>query len=351
MDPSPVDQSAPDQPKIVIVVLNWNAADETLRCVRSLAQLRFANYKVLVVDNGSTGDSVERIRSNCSGAAIIETGTNLGYSGGNNVGITHALDQGADHVLVLNNDARLDPDSIARSIEVVQMLGDKAGVVGFATYHFDRPDVLHCLGLNADLPGGSFYTPSPEEMAQSAFLPIGSSYGCAMLLTRRLLETVGLFDENFFLMHEELDLCARARQAGFAVVGATRARAWHKGSVSFGGERSPLRLYYLFRNWPLYAKKRFAEEGQLELFAEYMSQYRLVIVDRALEYLREGQLTHAFAILAAARCAEAGRWGKKRLSLGLRLQVIADILNLLIRAGGRVSWRRLNRLLRGRRQR
>jgi GT2 family glycosyltransferase len=296
---------------------------------------------VVVVDNASTDDSLRRIRNAYPHVAILQTAANLGYSGGNNVGILYALREGADHVLILNSDVTLDPDAVARSVEVTQMLGDKAGVVGFATYHFDRPDVLHCLGLNGGLPGGNFYTPSPEEMARSAFLPIGSGYGCAMLLTRRLIETVGLLDENFFLMHEELDLCARAAAAGLAVVGATQARVWHKGSVSFGGEESPLRLYYLFRNWPLYAKKRFAEQEKLELFSEYMKQYRMMIAEKAMEYLRERRLTHAFAVLAAGRCAEAGRWGKKRLSIGLRVRVGADIVKLLGRAAGR----RVGRLL------
>jgi len=328
----------------VIVVLNWNGGTETLWCLHSLTQLRFANYCVVVVDNASTDDSLERIRSAYPGVAIIENEANLGYSGGNNVGITYAFQQGADYVLVLNNDAVLDPDSVTRAIEVVQMLGDKAGVVGFATYHFDQPDVLHCLGLNAGLHGG-YYVPSAEEMARSAFLPVGSSYGCAMLLTRRLVETVGLFDTNFFLVHEELDLCARAQRVGLAVVGATQARVWHKGSVSFGGVESPLRLYYLSRNWPLYARKRFAEENNPELLSAYLRQYRSAIIDGATDYLREGRLTHVFAVLAGARCAEAERWGKKQLSLGLRLRVTTDFLSLLVRAGARASWWRLNRLL------
>ncbi len=345
MQHSLIDASSDRSPKVVIVVLNWNGGAETLGCLRSLTHLRFANCSVVVVDNASTDDSLWRIRSAYPHVAILQTAANLGYSGGNNVGIMYALREGADHVLILNSDAVLDPDSVARSVEVTQMLGDKVGVVGFATYHFDRPDVLHCLGLNTGLPGGSFYTPSPEEMARSTFLPIGSGYGCAMLLTRRLLETVGLFDENFFLMHEELDLCARAQRAGLAVVGATQARVWHKGSVSFGGEESPLRLYYLFRNWPLYAKKRFAEQDEVELFSEYMRQYRMMIVERAMEYLRERRLTHAFAVLAAARCAEAGRWGRKELSVGLRVRVGADIIRLLCRA----ARRRLCRLLLSRR--
>jgi len=336
-----MDASSARPPKVVIVVLNWNQGTETLACLQSLSHTRFANCSVVVVDNASTDDSLRKIRCAYPHVAILQTAANLGYSGGNNVGIMYALREGADHVLILNSDAVLDPYSVGRSVEVTEMLGDKAGVVGFATYHFDRPDVLHCLGLNTGLPGGSFYTPSPEEMTRSAFLPIGSSYGCAMLLTRRLLETVGLFDENFFLVHEELDLCVRAQRAGLAVVGATQARVWHKGSVSFGGEQSPLRLYYVFRNWPLYAKKRFAEQEESERFLEYMKQYRMMIMERAMEYLRERRLTHAFAVLAAARCAEAGRWGRKEISVGLRVRVVADILRLLGGAAGR----RLGRLL------
>src|SRR5438477_3617076 len=94
-----------------IVVLNWNGLTDTLACVESLRELHYAERRVIVVDNGSTDGSVGALRSASSrlGIEIIETGKNLGYAGGNNLGIRHALDHGADFILVLNNDTTVDP--------------------------------------------------------------------------------------------------------------------------------------------------------------------------------------------------------------------------------------------------
>jgi len=262
---------------------------------------------------------------------VIETGANLGYAGGNNVGISLALDQGAEYVLILNNDATIEAEAISCAVSVAQSLSPATGVVGFATYRYEAPEVLHCLGLNAGAHRG-FYVPTKQQMMESEVLPIGSAHGCAMLLTRKLLETVGLLDEEFFLMHEELDLCQRARRAGFDVVGATNARVLHKGAVSFGGETSPLKLFYLYRNWPLYVWKRFSERNETHLFENYLSRFRKAARAEAVQFLRESKLTHMFAVLAAGRCVEERRWGKKQFPLRLRLLVYWEMFRILVQS-------------------
>lgn len=331
-------------PSIVVVVLNWNGGVETLQCLESLARARCPNCSVLVVDNGSTDDSLTKVWAAYPWVQTIETGENLGYAGGNNVGIKYALDEGADYIVILNNDAVVKPDAIEKAVRVAEMLGDSVGVVGFATYYYAEPDTLHCLGLNAGLHGG-FYVPSVAKMEESEFLHIGSAYGCAMLLTRGLLEAVGLFDERFFLMHEELDLCARAQRAGFAIVGATGARVLHRGSASFGGLESPLRLFYLVRNWPLYARKRFAEQGTPELLAAYTDQYSTSVREDALGHLSGMRWRHAFAVLAAARCARNERWGERQIQWGVRLSVLMDMARLLGGAVVMAGWRQAIRRL------
>jgi GT2 family glycosyltransferase len=331
-------------PFVAIVILNWNGCEETLACLEAIKGITYPRFYPIVVDNGSTDGSVARLRAAHPELEILETRRNLGYAGGNNVGITRALQMGADYVLVLNNDARLERESLSHAVEVAQLLGENAGVVGFATYSYEHPEVLQDFGLIEDSEEGAFYLHVPEEseLAGKNFLPITSAHGCAMLLSRRLLEKIGLLDEDFFLMAEECDLCARARLAGFAVVGATRARVTHKGSIAFGGEQTPARIFYILRNRPLYVKKRLAEAGESDRFPRYLERYRVETSSLASQYLRAGQLRLAFASLVAFRAAEAERWGQRNLSLDLRLRALIDLIAVPIRGGARVTLRKLN---------
>jgi hypothetical protein len=149
-----------------------------------------------------------------------------------------------------------------------------------------------------------------------------------MLLSRKMLERVGLFDEDFFLNHEELDLCGRARGAGFQVVAATRARVWHDGSATFGGEDSPLRLFYLRRNWPLYLRKHFSSPEDRLVLERHLHEFRAAVRWHALQYLAKADVRRAFAVLAGLRCADRGLWGRKRIPAGLRLRVYADLIGV-----------------------
>ncbi len=327
-------------PPVAVIVLNWNGRENTLVCLDALTLVKYENLAIIVVDNGSTDNSVPAFRAAYPRIEVIETGSNLGYAGGNNVGIAHAIRRGAEYVLILNNDTTVDPEAVGHAISVAQTYGDSVGVIGFATYQQNAPEVLHNLGINAGTQGG-FYVPSPRMLHESDALPIGSAHGCAMLLTRKLVETIGLFDEDFFLVHEEVDLCARARQAGFAVLGATRARVWHIGGVSFGGEDSPLRVFYHWRNWPLYVHKRLTETNEANQWASYLKDYEVAVHDGAIQCLREHKPAHAFSLLAALRCASVRRWGKKDLSLGLRLLICGDLFKLYCTAALRSVRRRL----------
>ncbi|MFZ1768918.1 MAG: glycosyltransferase family 2 protein, partial [Caldilinea sp.] len=111
-----------------IIILNWNGADETLACLRSLAAQDLSDWQVIVVDNGSADDSVARVRSAFPAATLLATGQNLGYAGGNNVGIHHALGQGAAHLCILNNDVLLAAGALQAMLDVLVRHPD-AGVV------------------------------------------------------------------------------------------------------------------------------------------------------------------------------------------------------------------------------
>lgn len=237
-------------PRIDVIVLNWNGRDDTLECLASMSRLDYPSYRVVVVDNGSADGSVAAIREQHPGVVILETGTNLGYAGGNNVGIKWSLSHGADAILLLNNDTVVAPDLLSALTRAARKLPE-GSVIGAAICFFDRPNLLWF--------GGAHWVPEevgfritgrrqdasvlPEQPAETDY-----ATGCALFAPASTFRAVGLLDEDFFLTYEETDWCYRARALGFRSYVEREARLWHKVSASFGGIGSPLVRYFLVRN-------------------------------------------------------------------------------------------------------
>ena len=226
--------------KVSIVILNWNGWRNTCLCLRSLHQHASNNFEVLVVDNASTDDSVPRIRAAFPDIRIIETKCNLGFAGGCNTGIRHALAGGADFVWLLNNDTLVDAKAL-------DMLVDKAradrdlGAIGSAIYFADQRERLQAWGggyVNFWL-GRSrhFLHAVPDESVE--FIT-----GASMLIRREAIRYVGLLDERFFMYWEDADFCFRLRKAGWKLGVAGDSRIWHKGSDSVGKESARLDHYF-----------------------------------------------------------------------------------------------------------
>ncbi len=251
--PEPRPQSAPG---VAVVVLNWNGTDDTLECLNSLVQVDYPAYEIVVVDNGSRVSPRPRIVAQFPSVTYLETGVNLGYAGGNNVGIRYALSAGHEYVFVLNNDTAVEPDVLRRAVAVAET--DPAiGVLGVQIMSWEDPaltwiaygEVTYRQGLVRLI--GYLSRKPYEEQKDVPWVP-----GTAMLLRRRALETVGLFDEEFFAYHEDVDWCTAAREHGFRVVYAPVARIYHKGHRSSGGKgHVTLRQYLAGRNMVLYVRK------------------------------------------------------------------------------------------------
>ncbi|MBI5482369.1 MAG: glycosyltransferase family 2 protein [Deltaproteobacteria bacterium] len=214
--------------RLAVVTVNWNGWEDTVACVRSLeAQTRRPEW-VVVVDNASTNDSVARLRERCPGARLLESGANLGFAGGNNVGIRWALQRGADAVWLLNNDATAHADACA-AIERALDEDQRVGVVGTPIYRADQRDRLQAWG------GGwaNLWTGRSAEFDQR--VPdrrLDYVTGCSMALPRRALERSGLLDDAFFMYFEDTELCFRYRAAGWHLRVAEDAVVWHRGGAS-----------------------------------------------------------------------------------------------------------------------
>lgn len=237
-------------PSVAIVVLNWNGRDDTLECLSSLSRVDYAACQVIVVDNGSRDDSVAVIRAANPHVTLIETGENLGYVGGNNVGLERAHALRADYVLLLNNDTTAAPDFLRLLIEAAEA-DPEIGIVGPTIYYFDQPDVIWSAGGAIDWQRGLTWMVGLDEKDQGQFgpapRPVDFVTGCALLIEMPVIERIGFLDPRFFTYYEETEWCVRAARAGFKICHVPRAKIWHKISPTARAD-SPTTHYYMTRN-------------------------------------------------------------------------------------------------------
>lgn len=235
-----------------VVVLSWNRRDDTLTCLDSLSRIDRTDVGIICVDNGSTDGSVDEVRERFPHVTLIEAGTNLGFCGGNNLGLRYALDRGASWIVLVNNDATVAKDVIdgfERAIAERPNAGILAGKVFFADHStmlwFAGQRVSTVLGYSGRPRGyGRQDGPRYQSVVRTQ-----RAVGALMGVSRRAIERVGLLDEDLFAYAEDVDLALRVRDAGLEVVFAPAARAWHSVSASTGGEAATTHaVYYGVRN-------------------------------------------------------------------------------------------------------
>lgn len=273
---------------IFIVVLNWRGADDTIVCLQSLLGLQGVEFQIAVCDNASADGSYERIRewlvaqedrheylgrhplreltrqeaeqftpSAQKGIFLIQTGANLGYSGGNNVGIRLALAHPqTEFVWLLNNDTEVEPDSLLRLVERCRARPE-IGICGSKlVYHHDRSQIQGLGGLfNPWLAASLHYkiNQSSAMVYQDDEVERHIDYviGASLFLRASLLRDIGLLEERYFLYFEEIDLARRAR-GKYAIGMATASVVYHKEGASTEGGRGLLADFYVLRNRLVY---------------------------------------------------------------------------------------------------
>jgi GT2 family glycosyltransferase len=238
--------------KLAVVVVNWNAIGDTNECILSVqgwsARSLGGRPKVWIIDNGSQQPGFEKLIEQFPDVHFLRNAVNQGFAAANNRGITSALESGADAVLLLNNDARLDEASVA---SMLATLASQPGIGVVGPTLWDGNELLAAGGRDIARYSKTHVIPShpPTELLDVDYVP-----GTAALVSRRVFETVGLLDEDYFFSGEMADLCCRARRGGFRCVVDPEARASHDLSRS-ASMRDSLHVYYIFRNRFLYARK------------------------------------------------------------------------------------------------
>jgi hypothetical protein len=293
-------------PKVAVIVLSWNGWQDTIECLESLQKIDYSNYEMMVIDNGSTDGLVEKLKrwakgeipvntrfvnfdarskpiryieydrktaeaggdqqeGSLNGLAssqkliIIRSGENLGFPGGNNVGIRYVLEkEDFRYVLLLNNDTAVAPDFLTKMVEAAE--GDEeTGIVGGKIYYYHHPEKIwygggklslwRASGFNQQMGKTDRELPHRHSDGESKGV-IEATFitGCLMLIRKELLRNIGLLREDYFLSLEDTDFCYQALRQGWKMKVNLEAKIWHKVAPTKGGEISLINSYYITRN-------------------------------------------------------------------------------------------------------
>ena len=285
-----------DKPLVYVILLNWNGYQDTIECVESCRKLSYPNFRILIIDNGSTDNSEAILRERFPDIELIQTGANLGFAGGNNIGARYANEHGADYVWLLNNDTVVDTEALSALVHVAE--GDKTvGMVGSKIVYYDkprqfwyagavlepdRPYLLHHRGLNEE-DRGQF-----NDTCETGYIT-----GCSLLARRDMMDIVGLLDDDLFLYFEDADWSARARAKGWKLLYCPASLVHHKVSLSVGGASSPALLYYTARNRLYFIKRNFPDKFIGALLYDFF--------EHVLVNIKKGRLTCAWKALRGIR--------------------------------------------------
>jgi GT2 family glycosyltransferase len=298
---------------VAVVTINWNGWRHTLACLSALRASVGADWHLFIVDNGSTDDSVARLRDLGPDTTLIEAGANLGWTGGNNLGLRHVLDQDLEHIFILNNDAFVHPDTLARLVAASRqatprpVLGAYHKGAKTSDYDFCGAHIEPRTGIPAWNDIRMHQPPGDGALVDTAYVG-----GAALFMHRDHLRTVGFFDDRFFLNFDDTDWCARAKKAGFPLKMVGGAVVDHEGSASIGGRHAPLQTYFLTRNKLLYAQKHATPVQRLRLMRHIVWQAKDLAPGRGLMRYYNG-LRARHGLSAALRLGIvdyfAGRFG------------------------------------------
>ena len=288
------------RPNVGIVVVNWNNYTDTEECLDELTELAYPEYRVIVVDNGSTDGSGERLEAEFDRFEFVFTGRNLGFGGGCNAGIERAISDGCDYVLLLNNDAELAEDALGELVAVAgesgasvvgAMVRDRSGTP--VTSGRNRlPDMLFYSGYRENLP---LIPEDRGELADRRWWETDRVEGAGTLLSREFLldrrDSVGYFlDDSLFMYCEEVEMAMWCREHGRTSVIAENGTVVHDGGNS---SNRAFQLYYLTRNRVLIAHRYLSVPARIAFDVLYLF-WRLALAGR---FYRRDDRSEAKAIV------------------------------------------------------
>lgn len=287
-----------------MVMLTWNQREMTLVGLASVLALEYPNLRVVLVDNGSSDGTIDAVRARYPTVTCLPMPTNLGFCAANNRGaewLRQHLDP--DYLLFVNNDIEVAPTMLSRLVEFMQD-HPQCGATGPLTYYHEAPQTIWGAGgrIYADL---CWFPPIMRDRPDPGLhrpRQVDWVHGCALMVRKEVVERVGLFDERFFIYHDEVDWCLRMKRAGFEVWLIPEAKMWHKVTQAVG-LHSPMMIYYTARNKLLFWWKH----GHVADLGKF-SAFHLVKALRI--FSRQRSLWAVVSLLKALGDAVRGGFGK-----------------------------------------
>ena len=288
--------------KIYVILLNYNGSEDTIECVKSIVENeKKIEYEIVVVDNKSTDDSVSKLRQ-LSNITFIESNENGGFAKGNNIGIEYSIKQGAEYILLLNNDTVIEKNAISILEDCLDQHKD-VGIIGSRIMYFENKNLInYCGGKLNWLKATTIHEGYKKEYIQQKenFKYTEFITGCCMLIRKEVIQKIGYLPEEYFMYYEDTDYCMKAQENGFKLAVCTDSVIYHKVSVSSGGENSPFSIKWGNRNRLIFMNKyKKYTKGMITKLVYYATRYMLYI-----KYILKKESKKAKAIIEGM---EAGK--------------------------------------------
>lgn len=239
------------------IILNYNNAEDTIDCIKSLKSIKSTNIRLVLVDNGSSDECIKKLESFISNdITFIKNSQNTGYAAGNNIGIKYAIENGADYISIVNNDVIVNENTFAHSIEILDS-DENIGVVG--------PVIIDAYSKQIQSSGANIdYSKASVDLIKRGedFSPLNSLIECdyvggaCMIFTPKLIKKIGLIPEKYFLFWEETEWCLNAKKAGLKICCIEDSSVEHRGSATIS-KMDGFGIYYMERNRIIFMRRNY----------------------------------------------------------------------------------------------
>ena len=243
--------------KIGIILVNYNGKIYNEQCINSINLSTYKNYSIYVIDNDSKDNSIEVLREKFGESInIILNKENLGFSCANNIGIKQAINDGCDYILMLNNDTIIENNMIEEMVNT--SIENKGAAVCPKIYYYDNKKIVWAAGGSINWSKGlpiQYGIDEFDSIDISQEKEVKFATGCCLLISKKVIEKVGLLSDEYFLYYEDTDYSVRILNSGNKIIYAPKAKMYHKVSASTGGNKSKLLIYYMTRNRLIFNKR------------------------------------------------------------------------------------------------
>lgn len=245
---------------IYVVFVNYNGYEDTINAIKSLRKNDSLEIKIVVVDNASTNNSVKKLKELCDeyNFTLLISEKNLGFAGGNNIGINYSLKKGADYVMLLNNDTEIEKDAITIMADELTN-NNEVGAVGSKILNYFNKEKIEYLGGHYNMVKmvtiHDYYGKKDNEINVPDFIYTDFITGCSIMIKKEVLEKVGLLPEEYFMYFEDADYCIRMIENGYKLGVCSKSIIYHKVSASGGGNNSPFAIEWYTKNRYRFYKK------------------------------------------------------------------------------------------------